>query len=142
MDFAQLQMKFGADTKWEPRYQCSWCSKPLQNQNEKNYIEKGNCCSTCNTKYAQIAFTQHYREKKQLSILNIGKNRNSSDKRYILTSDKDRWLNNGLTDVKLEEYRREENNRKVFDLEKDTEQERLATLQKLKEIKGNLFADK
>jgi len=59
-----------------------------------------------------------------------------------LTSDKDRWLNNGLTDVKLEEYRREENNRKVFDLEKDTEQERLATLQKLKEIKGNLFADK
>jgi len=59
MDLTQYQIKFGPNTKWEPSHKCSWCSRPLQNQNEKNYIEKGNCCSACNTKYAQIAFTQH-----------------------------------------------------------------------------------
>jgi hypothetical protein len=93
-----------------------------------NYLDKN-----------RIKPTQHYQEKKQLSILNIGKNRNSSDKRYILTKDKERWLNIGLTDVKLEEYRREEKNRNVFDLEKDNDQEKQETLKKIKEIKKNLF---
>lgn len=59
MDFAQLQMKFGADTKWTLAYKCAWCNQPLHNQTEEKYRERGNCCPTCNTEYAKIAFSQH-----------------------------------------------------------------------------------
>jgi DNA-directed RNA polymerase subunit RPC12/RpoP len=59
MDFAQLQMKFGADTKWCVAYRCAWCSQPLQNQTEEKHRERGNCCPACNTKYAQNAFNNH-----------------------------------------------------------------------------------
>jgi len=59
MDFATLNMKFGADTKWTVGYKCAWCTKVLENQSEEKFKERGNCCSACNTKYAQIAFTQH-----------------------------------------------------------------------------------
>jgi len=59
MDFATLNMKFGADTKWSLHYKCAWCGGALSNQSEEKFKERGNCCPACNTKYAQIAFTQH-----------------------------------------------------------------------------------
>lgn len=93
-----------------------------------NYLDKN-----------RIKPTQHYQEKRQLSILNIGKNRNSSDKRYILTKDKDHWLNIGLTDVKLEEYRREENRRNIFEVVEQTPEELEQTKLRLKEMKKNVF---
>ena len=96
-----------------------------------NYLDKN-----------RIKPTQYYQEKKQLSVLNLGKNRNSTDKRYILTKDKEHWLNIGLTDVKLEEYRREENNRKVFEVVESSEEEREQTLKKLKTMKAQLFPQK
>jgi hypothetical protein len=52
--------------------------------------------------------TQYIEEKKQLSLIDLGKNRNSSDKKYILTSDENNGFNTCLTDVKLEEKRIEE----------------------------------
>lgn len=94
-----------------------------------NYLDKN-----------RIKPSQFYKEKKLLSVLSVGKNRNSSDKKYILTKDKEHWLNIGLTDVKLEEYRREENNRNVFGVLEQTPEEQEQTRLRLKEIKRNLFS--
>lgn len=93
-----------------------------------NYLDKN-----------RIKPTQFYKEKTKLSVLSIGKNRNSADKRYVLTKDKEHWLNIGLTDVKLEEYRREENRRKVFEVVEPTEEEHKKQLEMLKQTKKNVF---
>lgn len=53
--------------------------------------------------------TQYEKEKNLITAVSIGQNRNSSDKKYYLTSDKRCELNKCLTDVKLEEKRIEEN---------------------------------
>lgn len=60
MDLTLLgEIKFGEGAKWNLHYKCAWCNQPLHNQTEEKYRERGNCCPTCNTKYAQIAFNQH-----------------------------------------------------------------------------------
>ncbi len=55
---ARRRELFGEGATWDMKYKCA-CGKPLHNQTEEKYRERGNCCPTCNTKYAQIAFSQH-----------------------------------------------------------------------------------
>lgn len=60
MDLTSLgHMKFGEGAVYQIKYACSCCNQPLKNQTEQSFKERGNCCPACNTKYAQIAFTQH-----------------------------------------------------------------------------------
>lgn len=66
--------------------------------------------------------TQYTQEKKKLYL--------TRNKKYVLSN----------STASIEEKSIEENNRKAYEIPVQTEEERLATLKKLKEIKGNLFA--
>lgn len=66
--------------------------------------------------------TQYTQEKKKLYL--------TRNKKYVLSN----------SAASIEEKSIEENNRKAYEIPVQTEEERLATLKKLKEIKGNLFA--
>lgn len=53
------EMKFGPETVWLSKTKCGWCKRPLIDQTEDRYKDRGNCCSECNTKYGKIAMEEN-----------------------------------------------------------------------------------
>lgn len=56
----------------------------------------------------RIKPTQYREERSMLTTISVGRNRNTNDKKYVLTHEVSCLFNDGLTNVKLEEKRIEE----------------------------------
>lgn len=60
MDFENLNMKFGEDTKWIMKTKCPWCDKPIHEQTEARFKQKGNMCDRCSANITKRVQEHNY----------------------------------------------------------------------------------